>query len=192
MNNKLFKEDEEYKNVASVAAKKYKQLCKNIKIKYGSGLTPFGWVLIGFIEKRIVYLGFIDANKKIILGEFKKVWAGANLVEDDKKAQEYLKNIFTKKKKFDLYIKGTDFQIDVWKSLLKIPSGTTVAYQDVANNINKPKAVRAVANAIASNHISYLIPCHRVLAKDGRIAGYRWGIQRKKDLITHEAKKEDN
>ncbi|NQY94125.1 MAG: methylated-DNA--[protein]-cysteine S-methyltransferase, partial [Campylobacteraceae bacterium] len=94
---------------------------------------------------------------------------------------------FLKHKKFDLYVKGTNFQINIWKALLNIPDGTITTYADIAKSINKPKAARAVANAIGSNHIGYLVPCHRVLAKSGAMSGYRWGIERKKILVAYEA-----
>ena len=72
---------------------------------------------------------------------------------------------------------------------MNIPNGTITTYQEIANSINKPKAVRAVATAIGSNHIGYLVPCHRVLAESGAMSGYRWGIERKKILIAYEALK---
>lgn len=173
-------------NIIGVTPKEYKELGKNVKITYGIGLTPFGEALIGFTKRGVSYLGFIDGNKQSIFDRFKEIWAKADLIEDNKKAQEFLDNIFIEKKKFDLYVKGTNFQINIWKALLNIPNGTITTYQDIANSINKPKAVRAVASAIGSNHIGYLIPCHRVLAKSGAMSGYRWGIERKKILVAYE------
>lgn len=183
-------------NIIGVTPKEYKEFGRNVKITYGYGLTPFGEALIGFTKRGVSYLGFVDTtneNKEILFSRFKEIWAKADLLEDDKKAQEYLNKIFIEKEKFDLYVKGTNFQINIWKALLNIPNGTIASYQDIANSINKPKAVRAVASAIGSNHIGYLIPCHRVLAKSGAVSGYRWGIERKKILVAYEAiKKEEN
>jgi AraC family transcriptional regulator, regulatory protein of adaptative response / methylated-DNA-[protein]-cysteine methyltransferase len=88
---------------------------------------------------------------------------------------------------FNLQVKGTNFQINVWKALLNIPKGCVVSYQDIASYIGNPKALRAVANAIAINPVAYLIPCHRVIAKSGKIHQYRWGSERKKALIGWEA-----
>jgi len=87
---------------------------------------------------------------------------------------------------FNVQIKGTNFQINVWKALLAIP---VVSYQDVASYIGHPKAFRAVANTIAINPVAFLIPCHRVIAKSGNIHRYRWGSARKKALIGWEAAK---
>ena len=177
-------------NIIGVTPKEYKELGKNVEITYGYGVTPFGEALIGFTKRGVSYLGFLDSNKKnkeLLFNRFQEIWEKANLLEDDKKAQEYLNKIFIDKEKFDLYVKGTNFQINIWKALLNIPNGSIATYQDIANSINKPKAVRAVASAIGSNHIGYLIPCHRVLAKSGAMSGYRWGIERKKILVAYEA-----
>jgi len=174
-------------NIIGVTPKEYKESGKNVEITYGYGFTPFGEALIAFTKRGVSYLGFVDNNKEAIFSRFKELWGKAILIEDDKKAQDFLGNIFIEKKKFDLYVKGTNFQINIWKALLNIPNGTITTYQEIANSINKPKAVRAVASAIGSNHIGYLVPCHRVLAKSGAMSGYRWGIERKKILIAYEA-----
>ena len=176
-------------NIIGVTPKEYKQSGKNVEITYGYGFTPFGESLIAFTKRGVSYLGFIDNNKDSVFSRFQEIWAKATLIKDDKKAQDYLDNIFIEKKKFDLYVKGTNFQINIWKALLNIPNGSITTYQEIANSINKPKAVRAVASAIGSNHIGYLVPCHRVLAKSGAMSGYRWGIERKKILIAYEALK---
>ena len=177
-------------NIIGVTPKEYKEFGRNVKITYGFGATPFGEALIGFTKRGVSYLGFVDSNnknKEQLFNRFQEIWAKADLVLDDKEAKEYLNKIFIDKEKFDLYVKGTNFQINIWKALLNIPNGTIATYQDIANSINKPKAVRAVASAIGSNHIGYLIPCHRVLAKSGAMSGYRWGIERKKILVAYEA-----
>jgi len=90
-------------------------------------------------------------------------------------------------KKIHLAVRGTNFQVNVWRALLKIPPGRTVSYQQLADHTGKPEAVRAVANAVAANPIAYLIPCHRVLRKSGALGGYRWGTQRKQLLLAWDA-----
>lgn len=87
---------------------------------------------------------------------------------------------------FHLHVKGTNFQIQVWRALLSIPEGQLVSYQDIASLIGKPKAYRAAANAIAVNPVALLIPCHRVIRKSGKIYLYRWGSSRKKAIIVKE------
>jgi AraC family transcriptional regulator of adaptative response/methylated-DNA-[protein]-cysteine methyltransferase len=93
------------------------------------------------------------------------------------------------KSKIDLPldIQGTAFQKMVWDALLSIPCGKTVSYSEVANQINKPKAIRAIANACGANKLAVVIPCHRVIKNDGTLSGYRWGIDRKRKLLASES-----
>jgi len=88
-----------------------------------------------------------------------------------------------------LDIRGTDFQLRVWEALQKVPAGTTVSYTFLAEQIGAPKAVRAVARACAANSLAVAIPCHRAVRSNGELAGYRWGIERKRTLLNREAKK---
>jgi AraC family transcriptional regulator of adaptative response/methylated-DNA-[protein]-cysteine methyltransferase len=87
-----------------------------------------------------------------------------------------------------LDVQGTAFQERVWRALREIPPGTTVSYAKIATRIGSPKAVRAVAQACAANHIAVAIPCHRVVRRDGKLAGYRWGVERKRELLRREAR----
>jgi AraC family transcriptional regulator of adaptative response/methylated-DNA-[protein]-cysteine methyltransferase len=174
-------------NLIGVTPKEWREKGRDVLITYGFGETPFGEALIGFTDKGICYLGFIDNNKNEIFNRFKELWENANLCFDEKAANEYLENIFIKNKKYSLFVKGTNLQINVWRALLNLPNGTVATYQDIANFLDKPKATRAVASAIGRNHIGYLIPCHRVIAKSGAMSGYRWGIERKKILIAYES-----
>jgi AraC family transcriptional regulator, regulatory protein of adaptative response / methylated-DNA-[protein]-cysteine methyltransferase len=84
-------------------------------------------------------------------------------------------------------VQATAFQRRVWEELRRIPYGTTRTYSEVARAIGRPKAIRAVARACATNPVSVVVPCHRVVREDGNLAGYRWGLNRKQDLIEHES-----
>ncbi len=179
-------------NLIGVTPKEWREKGKDVTITYGFGLTPFGQALIAYTDKGICYLGFIDQNQEAIFKRFNELWENANLVHDDAKAQTYLENIFINNKKYTLLVKGTNLQVNVWKALLNLPNGVIATYQDIANYIEKPNAVRAVASAIGKNHIGYLIPCHRVIAKSGAMSGYRWGIERKKILIAYESTNKEN
>lgn len=95
---------------------------------------------------------------------------------------------YQKMQELPLYTKGTEFQQKVWTELRTIPVGQTVSYAEIARHIDSPKAVRAVANACANNRHGIIVPCHRVLRSDGGISGYRWGVERKKQIIALEAK----
>jgi len=173
-------------NFIGVTPKEYKELGRDLTITYGYAFSPFGKVLLGFTCKGICYMEFCDDNEDIVFENLTKHWIKAQLVQDNKQVQKKLNDIFIDKNPFKLFIKGTNFQINVWKALLNIPHGTVTTYQSVAKSINKPKAVRAVASAIGSNPIAYLIPCHRVIGKSGAMSGYRWGIERKKIVLSYE------
>ena len=88
----------------------------------------------------------------------------------------------------DLYVEGTDFQINVWRTLLNIKAGAPIHYRDIAQKLNKPKAMRAVGNAVGANPVSIFIPCHRVIHAGGNKMGYAWGVDIKRDLIAAEEK----
>ncbi|QOY54897.1 methylated-DNA--[protein]-cysteine S-methyltransferase [Candidatus Sulfurimonas marisnigri] len=179
-----------YVNFIEVDQKEYKKLAKDLEIFYGYGHTPFGDALLAFSTKGMCFLAFGDDEEKLH-SELKGTWKNAKVTKDDEKVKEYLKNILINEKKVDIFVKGTNFQVNVWKALLNIEYGCVATYQDIADCICKPKAVRAVANAIGSNNIAYFIPCHRVIAKSGAISGYRWGVDRKKILLAYEASKSE-
>ena len=88
-----------------------------------------------------------------------------------------------------LDVRGTAFQQRVWRALAKVPYGTTTTYTQIARRIGRPDAVRAVAGAIAANNFAVAIPCHRVIRTDGSLCGYRWGVERKAELLKREGRK---
>jgi AraC family transcriptional regulator, regulatory protein of adaptative response / methylated-DNA-[protein]-cysteine methyltransferase len=169
-----------------------------LKISYGFCKSPFGECLLAITERGICHLGFVEEDDRSeTLRRLFQTWPGSEFTEDPKRIRLIVKNIFRidrmqNPRPFNLYLKGTNFQVNVWKALLSIPEGWIVSYQDIASHIGHPKAFRAVANAIAINPVAYLIPCHRVIAKSGNINKYRWGSQRKKALIGWEAAKRGN
>jgi AraC family transcriptional regulator of adaptative response/methylated-DNA-[protein]-cysteine methyltransferase len=97
-----------------------------------------------------------------------------------------VKRIFTGGE-VDLHLIGTNLQIKVWEALMRIPAGAVTTYEAIATQVHTPAATRAVANAVANNRISYLIPCHRVIRKTGGFGGYRWGLPRKRAMLAWEA-----
>lgn len=158
-------------------------------------LTPLGPMLAGATEKGICLLEFVD--RKMIetqLTRIRKIFK-AELIPGHSKyfkdLREQIDEYFEgKRKKFDipLSIDGTEFQMKAWKALIKIPFGKTVSYEHQAEVIGNSKAVRAVAKANGDNRISIIIPCHRVIGKDGNLTGYGGGIWRKKYLLDLEKK----
>jgi len=173
-------------NFVGVTPNEYKKMGINLDITYGFGITPFGKAMIAVTKKGICALEFYDKNYEEVLNRLKNTWSNAKFVLDEEKAQELLNEIFEKNKKINIFVKGTNFQINVWKALLNIPEGELSTYSDIATYLDKPKAVRAVATAIGSNHIGFLIPCHRVISKTAAMGGYRWGIPRKRILLSYE------
>jgi len=161
-----------------------------MKISYGIHTSPFGPCLIGTTVEGICQVTFMDKESDVAARRLlKKEWPDALLIKGDKKTGALARRIFYKnpKKNFDLMLRGTDFQIAVWKELLRIPKGKTSTYAAIAKKIGKPKAVRAVGTACGKNPIAYLVPCHRVLASNGSLGGYRWGLKRKSKLLKQEA-----
>jgi len=173
-------------NFVGVTPNEYKKMGTNLEITYGFGYSPYGKTMIASTAKGICALEFYEDSYEDVFKRLTKSWGNANFIHVDALAQEELNKIFIHKEKIDLFVKGTNFQINVWKALLNIKEGEVSTYSDIAELLGKPKAVRAVATAIGSNHIGYLIPCHRVISKTAAMGGYRWGIPRKKILLACE------
>ncbi|UCD32044.1 MAG: methylated-DNA--[protein]-cysteine S-methyltransferase [Desulfobacterales bacterium] len=173
----------------------FKQMGGGLKIEYGFSCSPFGECLLAITNRGICYLGFVkENNRSKAINHQTQAWPGAVFSESHARIQSIVNRIFSAdhtidSRPFHLQLKGTNFQVNVWRALLTIPAGCVVSYQDIAAYIGRPKAFRAVANAIAINPVAYLIPCHRVIAKSGKIHQYRWGSSRKKAIIGWEATK---
>jgi AraC family transcriptional regulator of adaptative response/methylated-DNA-[protein]-cysteine methyltransferase len=159
---------------------------EDITINFGYANTYYGMALVGVIAEKVCYLSFVNGSKQEALAELKAIWKEAIFHEDGSAAEEILQSAFNNSDDQVVLVKGTEFQIEVWKELLNISRGYTTSYQEIADLINRKSATRAVANAIGANHIAYLIPCHRVIRKSGAIGGYRWGIGVKNAILAHE------
>ena len=173
----------------------FKQMGAGLKMEYGFHPTPFGGCFLVLTDRGISHLSFIDGDDHaVVLSQFQQNWPEATLAENQARTGSMVNRIFSfdhtsESRPFHLQLKGTNFQVCVWRALLTIPMGNVVCYQDIAAYIGCPKAFRAVGNAIAINPVGYLIPCHRVIAKSGRIHQYRWGAVRKKAILGWEASK---
>jgi len=167
----------------------FKRLGAGLTIRYGFSPTPFGNCLLAVTGRGICHLGFVeDGQGDLAVEQLRQTWPNAILVEDSAAIQPTAQRIFVlpardMSRPFHLMLKGTNFQVNVWRALLAIPPGRVLSYQDIAEHIGRPAAFRAVANAVAINPVVYLIPCHRVIAKSGRIHRYRWGAVRKKAMV---------
>jgi len=166
---------------------------ESLTIRYGLHPSPFGECFIAVTDKGISSLEFVgNSDIDTAVADLKNQWKNAQIILDQKATMHYIDKIFggrSQRSRPSLSVKGTNFQIKVWEALLKIPQGAVVSYEDLAASIGKPKAVRAVANAVAHNPVAFLIPCHRVIRKTGAIGGYRWGIGKKIAILLWESKK---
>ena len=177
----------------AVTPGEFKKQAAGLHITYGFHPTPFGDCLLAATERGICHLSFVAGeDRSIALDPLRHAWPQATFAERPKHTGPLAKRLFDPAEKkaarpFHLYVRGTNFQISVWKALVSIPAGWLVSYQDVASHIGRPQAFRAVANAVAINPVAYLIPCHRVITGSGRFHKYRWGSARKKALIGWEA-----
>jgi AraC family transcriptional regulator of adaptative response/methylated-DNA-[protein]-cysteine methyltransferase len=152
---------------------------------FGFSSTPFGECCIAFSNNGICALTFPE-NRPSALRDLENRFPQVNFKHDDEKARRLTEHIFNSKKNVVLNPIGTDFQLSVWHALQQIPVGTTLSYAQVAENIGRPKAVRAVGTAIGANPIAFLIPCHRVIRTDGGLGGFRWGLECKKKMLEWE------
>lgn len=163
---------------------------KNLTIRYEFLHSPFGEILAASTDKGICYLAFSD-DRDLTFGELKRLFPDARYWQADVPAHRDALSRFLSKdsysEKIRLHLKGTDFQVGVWKTLIQIPTGQQLSYGDVAKRIGRPAACRAVGTAVGSNPISLLIPCHRVVRSSGGVGGYHWGVERKAALLRWEA-----
>jgi AraC family transcriptional regulator, regulatory protein of adaptative response / methylated-DNA-[protein]-cysteine methyltransferase len=150
-----------------------------------------GLVLIAATQRGICTIEFGD-DEAVLTNRLTVRFPNAVLLTADTQFSDWLERVLSyieapnKSLDLPLDIRGTVFQQQVWKALQEIPVGTTASYSEVAEKINKPKAVRAVATACASNALAVAIPCHRVVRGNGELSGYRWGVGRKRKLLDTE------
>lgn len=193
-------------SIEAVTPGEYKSGGDGLAICYAFHPTPFGDCLIATTERGICRLAFCDsagaggsserkpnsAARASELQALKADWPSAKFESDARASKAIVERIFdpaaiTRDEPFHLLVKGTNFQLQVWRALISIPPGCAASYNDVAKRVGRSDAVRAVAGAIAANSIAYLIPCHRVLRATGALSGYRWGRERKRALLAWES-----
>jgi AraC family transcriptional regulator, regulatory protein of adaptative response / methylated-DNA-[protein]-cysteine methyltransferase len=160
-------------------------------IRFAIGECSLGSILVAASAKGICAISLGDEPAKL-LKDLQDSFSKAQLIGGDKQFEQIVAKVvgFVEAPRvgldLPLDVRGTAFQRRVWKALREIPAGTTASYTDIAKRIGSPSAVRAVAGACASNTIAVAIPCHRVLRNDGNLSSYRWGVERKRALLTLE------
>jgi len=173
-------------NIEGVTPAEYKNLGKGLVIHYGFHQSPFGTCLLAKTDRGICALSFVtEENKAQEFAAFEAKWGLATLIEDASVTEKLFRQIFRQdaQGQISLFVQGTNFQLKVWEALLRIPSGELSTYGRIADEIKRPKAVRAVGTAVGKNPVAFLIPCHRVIRKEGKLGEYRWGSDRKKVLV---------
>ena len=162
-------------------------------ISYGFHPSPFGIALVMATERGLAGLAFADDGKeKAALADMRGRWLNARYVEDSARTALLARRVFDPRRwqadePLRVVLIGTDFEVRVWETLMKIPMGRATTYSDIAGNLGKPKAARAVGTAVGKNPISFVVPCHRVIGKSGELTGYHWGLTRKRAMLGWEA-----
>jgi AraC family transcriptional regulator, regulatory protein of adaptative response / methylated-DNA-[protein]-cysteine methyltransferase len=169
----------------------YRKGAPGMQIEYSIAKTTLGHVLVAATERGIsaIYLG---ENDKQLVSELRTEYPKADLSQNPASHGSWLKEIIKRIEgqapsvELPLDVQATAFQRRVWQELQKIPLGSTRTYTQVAHALGKPNSIRAVARACATNPVSIVVPCHRVIRTDGQLAGYRWGLRRKQELLERE------
>ncbi|NLR80240.1 methylated-DNA--[protein]-cysteine S-methyltransferase [Chitinophaga eiseniae] len=177
-------------NIESMTPGEYKNGGKALHINYSFAESPFGNILVASTAKGICHMAFAD-QPEAALQALKEQFPHAEFTQMVDVIQQNTLYIFTQDwsrlSEIKLHLRGTDFQLKVWEALLKIPMGNLTTYSRLAEEINHPRASRAVGTAVAQNPVAFLIPCHRVIKASGEAGQYHWGISRKNAMIGWEA-----
>lgn len=178
---------EHFVQLAAVTPAEYRSRGAGLTIRHGCAQTPFGTVFVAVTARGICRLTFLDPPERDIRHELEQLrqdWPLAQLATDPGVAAPVagLLSGVLPQKPLSLHVAGTNFQIAVWRALLRIPPGAALSYADVAAAAGNPAAVRAAGSAIGANPVAFLIPCHRVIRQSGALGGYRWGLVRKQAL----------
>jgi AraC family transcriptional regulator of adaptative response/methylated-DNA-[protein]-cysteine methyltransferase len=166
---------------------------EGLTISYGFHPAVFGTALVMATERGLCGLAFADpGGEQAALADMRRRWPKASIVEDSARTAPLCARIFDKKlwrqdRPLRVVLIGTDFEVRVWETLLRIPMGRATTYSDIAANIGRPKAPRAVGAAVGKNPISFVVPCHRVIGRSGELTGYHWGLTRKRAMLGWEA-----
>jgi AraC family transcriptional regulator, regulatory protein of adaptative response / methylated-DNA-[protein]-cysteine methyltransferase len=176
----------------AVTPGEYKSKGLGVSIQYGFHQTPLGRMFVAVTPRGICRLGFVDyAETEEPLAELREEWPMASLTRSEPSTRYVIDALFSEQSgakhgPLSLHVAGTNFQVAVWRALLRIPPGRLASYSRIADALGCPNASRAVGNAVGANPVALLIPCHRVIQKSGALGGYRWGGAKKQMVQTWE------
>ncbi len=182
----------------SLTPGEYKSRGASLTLRFGVHWTPLGPCCLALSRRGICSVQFLEAARDEDADDeararLRQAWPGAQLLRAPDETGELVYRIFharewSRERPFHLLLRGTNFQVQVWRALLTIPTGTTRSYGQLGAIAGKPPShARAVASAVAANPVALLIPCHRVIRSNGALSGYRWGASRKRQLLAAEA-----
>jgi len=172
-------------------AREYRDGGQNAEIRFAVGQCSLGAILVAQSQRGICAI-LLGDDPDALVRDLQDQFGKAKLIGGNAGFEKMMAEVvgFVEQPALGLNlpldVRGTVFQARVWQALRKIPPGVTVSYAEIAERIGSPKAVRAVAQACAANHIAVAIPCHRVVRRDGDLSGYRWGVERKRELLQRE------
>ncbi|MDX1644073.1 MAG: methylated-DNA--[protein]-cysteine S-methyltransferase [Thermoanaerobaculia bacterium] len=179
--------------VEAVTPGEYKEFGAGIEVRWGIHPAPFGDCLVAETERGVCHLSFGDGDLTENRRRLERDWSRSTMVRDQEGTLPTARRIFDPEAwkgeepgDLRLLLKGTNFQLRVWRALLEVPPNRLVSYGDLAESLGRPNAARAVASAVGANPVSYLVPCHRVLRATGALGGYAWGTARKRAMIAWE------
>jgi AraC family transcriptional regulator of adaptative response/methylated-DNA-[protein]-cysteine methyltransferase len=164
-----------------------------LTMSYGFHPSPFGTALVMTAPRGLAGLAFADpGEEQAALADMKGRWPKANMVEDRARTAPLARRIFDSRlwradRPLRVVLIGTDFEVRVWETLLRIPMGRAMTYSSIAAKLGATNAARAVGAAVGKNPVSFVVPCHRVLGKSGDVTGYHWGLTRKRAMLGWEA-----
>ena len=173
----------------------YKAQGAGVTMRFGFHPSPFGEAILVATERGLAGLGFVDQGERAAaLADMRRRWPKAEYVEDSAATAPLARRIFdpltwSAEQPLRVVMIGTDFEVRVWQTLLRIPFGKATTYSEIASRLGKPSASRAVGAAVGKNPISFVVPCHRVIGRSGALTGYHWGLTRKQAILGWEAGK---
>jgi AraC family transcriptional regulator of adaptative response/methylated-DNA-[protein]-cysteine methyltransferase len=171
----------------------YKAGAAGLIMRFGFHPSPFGEAVLIATERGLAGLGFVDdGDRAAALADMRRRWPKADYVEDTAATAPLARRIFdplawNSEQPLRVVLIGTDFEVRVWQTLLRIPFGKATTYSAIASRMGRPSASRAVGAAVGKNPISFVVPCHRVLGRSGALTGYHWGLTRKQAILGWEA-----
>jgi AraC family transcriptional regulator of adaptative response/methylated-DNA-[protein]-cysteine methyltransferase len=174
-------------NFEAVTPGEYKDGGAGIRLRHGFAQSPFGRIHAAMSSRGIVHLSFVDRREASAVTDLERRWPRAEIERDDGEIARLARRIFVERSgSITLAPTGTNFQIKVWQALLDLGARGPTSYSAIAAAIGQAGASQAVGQAVGANPVAWLIPCHRVLRRDGDLGGYRWGVERKRAMLAWE------